>query len=393
MSIELTLTQQDGKVVAIYQGQLLTDPTPLADLPRITEAENLYRYNPVVPGRKLFAAMGGQKLLELLDNDDPDYLLLLITDETTAAIPWEYAATTTGTFLVADYGFLRLLPEARTAPPARPGLLNFVILAADPLVDKQGSPRTGYKLDIETELQAIGQVLGQSNKSLVAHRVPPTQQHLRSALKTGPAILHLSAHGNVIDITHNGQVTRQAVLLLEDPTGQVDPLRGDHLLRMPPRGVLRLVVFSACRTAASAMDASLARAMVKAGTPAAIGMQGLFPDPLSDELAATLYDFLLNGHDLAESLRQARQAMSQEPYAMGLLVAYVAPGGWDTLPLQTGYPQVSALTQYCPDIEQALRMRAETTKATAVCLALQSAKRLGEARLLRPNARELEVTT
>ena len=74
-------------------------------------------------------------------------------------------------------------------------------------------------------------------------------------------------------------------------------------------------------------------------------MQGDFPDPLSDELAAALYDFLLSGHDLAESLRQARQAMSQTPYAVGLPVAYVAPGGWSPLPRQEGYPQVAALAR------------------------------------------------
>ncbi len=344
MSIELTLTHQDGQVVAMYQDRPLAEPTPLVDLPRITGAENPYRYHPVELGRQLLAAMGGPGLLDLLEHDDPDYLLLLITDETTAAIPWEYAATPGGTFLVAEYGCLRLLPEARPAPSIRPGSLNFVILAADPLVDEYGRARTGYKLDIETELQAMGQVLANSGTGLAARRIPPTEQHLRSALKTGPAILHLSAHGNVIDITQDGQVTRQAVLYLEDPTGQAAPLRGDYLLRMPPRGVLRLVVFSACHTAASAMDASLARAMVRAGTPAAIGMQGGFPDPLSDELAANLYDFLLAGQDLAESLRQARQAMSERPYAVGLPVAYVAPGGGQPLPRQEGYPQVSALT-------------------------------------------------
>lgn len=260
MAIELTLTHLEGQVVATCQDQPLAEPISLADLPRITQEENPFRYNPVMPGQKLFAAMGGQKLLDLLDHDEG--LLLLITDETTAAIPWEFAATPGGTFLVADYGCLRLLPEARDVPTARPGSLNFVILAADPLVDKHSQPRTGYKLDIETELQAIGQVFNQSQKNLTVQRIPPTKQHLRSALKTGPAILHLSAHGNVIDITHDGQVTRQAVLHLEDATGKEDPLRGDHLLRIPPRGVLRLVLFSACHTAASAMDASLARAMV-----------------------------------------------------------------------------------------------------------------------------------
>ncbi|MBN1992046.1 MAG: CHAT domain-containing protein [Anaerolineae bacterium] len=348
MAVELTLSHHEGNIIAAYQGRPLTDPTPLANLPRITDKENPYRYDPVGPGRKLLAAMGGPSLLDLL-KQDPDNLLLLVTDETSAAVPWEYAATAGSNFLAVDYGFLRLLPAAKISPPPAAGPLNLVVLAADPLLDSAGRPRTGYKLDIETELRAIGRVLGQSDKSLVARRIPPTAQHLRSALKQGPAILHLSAHGNVINIkTEDGAIIPQAILALEDDTGREEPLRGDHLLRLPPRGVLRLVLFSACHTAASALDASLARQMVLAGTPAAIGMQGGFPDPLSDELAANLYDFLLAGYNLAESLRQARHAISPEPHAIGLPVAYVAPNGWAALPLRSGSPQLGPLTRPHP---------------------------------------------
>jgi hypothetical protein len=295
-------------------------------------------------GQPLLAALGGPSLLTLLDQDS-EGLLLLLTDETTAAIPWEYAATDQGVFVAAQYGFLRLLPQARPAPPAQPGPLNFVVLAADPLVDESGRPRPGPRLDLTTELAAIEQVLRRSQASLQADRLPPTADHLRRALKRGPAILHLSAHGNILEIQQAQSSTRQAMLYLEDETGRAEPLRGDHLLAMPPRGVLRLVVLSACRTAASAMDASLARALVLAGTPAAIGMQGDFPDPQSDDLAAALYDFLLAGQPLAEALRQARQAMQAQPYAVGLPVGYVAPGGWAGLPLTPGPPQVSSLNQ------------------------------------------------
>ena len=69
--------------------------------------------------------------------------------------------------------------------------------------------------------------------------------------------------------------------------------------------------------------------MVVAGTPAAVGMQGIFPDPLSDEFAAALYDYLLAGQDLAEALRQARLAVSKMPGALGLPVGYVAAAGGD----------------------------------------------------------------
>ena len=73
-------------------------------------------------------------------------------------------------------------------------------------------------------------------------------------------------------------------------------------------------------------------------------MQGDFPDPLSDDLAAALYEFLLAGHGLGEALRQARLAMADRPYAVGLPVAYVTRGGDAPLPIQAGQPAVADLT-------------------------------------------------
>ena len=121
---------------------------------------------------------------------------------------------------------------------------------------------------------------------------------------------------------------------------------------MPPAGVLRLVLLSACHSAATdrhATDAAgmpqadLARALVHNGVPAAIGMQGSFPDALSDDLAVTLYEFLLDGHPLSEALRQVRQTLSRSPEDAGLPVAYVARSGWTALPLEEGHPDVPAL--------------------------------------------------
>ncbi len=340
MTVELHLNTNDGNVVATHQGVPLGAPTPLADLPRITADSNPYRYATFELGHKLFRALGGDALTALLDRD-PDATLHLVTDDQSAGVPWEYAATPQNEFLVCMFGFLRLLPTARPAPAAKPGPLNFVALAADPLVDESGNPRTGYKLDIETELLAIADRLEKSNVDLTAQRTPPTRAALQRAISRGPAILHLSCHGSVID-TEQGKV---AVLQLEDENGKAAPLRSDQLLRLPLPGVLRLAVFSACRSAASAMDANLARTLVLSGIPAAIGMQGDFPDPLSDDLAATLYDFLLQGYGLGEALRQARWAMIQHPYAVGLPVAYIAPGGDQPLPLPAGQPRVAPMTR------------------------------------------------
>ena len=376
MAIQLTLTATPDHHLLAHLGDEahpLTAPTPLTDLPRIDGDSNPFRLDPYGLGERLFAAMGGAALTDLLDQDDEN-LLLLITDERTAGFPWEFAATPERALLVEYYAVLRLLPQARKPRPAQGGPLNLVVLAADPLVDPQGRPfapptsgdpardatATRYRLDLTTELDHIRRTLDQAERAVLAQRIPPTAAHLRRALRRGPAILHLSCHGSVIRQTDGQTISYQPVLYLEDAQGAADILRGDDLTRLPSPGVLRLVVLSACRTAAAAEsegpggdyplagEANLARALVLSGsTPAAIGMQANFPDPLSAPFAENFYDSLLLGDGdsraaLGEGLRQARLAL-EDPATMGLPVAYIAPAGEQPFPLSQGRAETHAL--------------------------------------------------
>ena len=98
--------------------------------------------------------------------------------------------------------------------------------------------------------------------------------------------------------------------------------------------------------AGARIDASLARALVAAGTPAALGMQGNFPDPASDTLAASLYGALAAGLTLGEAARQMRNQLQFDyPQAVGLPVVYVAPGGDAAFALADGHADVADLTQ------------------------------------------------
>lgn len=346
MAVHLTLRTDDtNRVTAFCDGEILAGPTPLAQLPTL----KVVQADPYVQGRLLARALGGKALLERLRADP---LLLLETDDRAAAVPWEFAAfPRKSQFLGCEYGFLRLIPRDAPPPPP-PGTLHFVVLGADPLVDAEGHARDGYRLKIDDELQAVRRVLRRSAIDLQAERIPPTREALRRALQRGPAVLHLSCHGDVIP-THDGPT---ALLHLEDASGGPAPLLGPDLAALPPRGVLRLVLLSACHTAEAGTtvierlqetqlepQADLARALVARGVPAAIGMQGAFPDALSDDLAAALYDALLAGHDLAEALRQTRLALNHTPDAAGLPVAYVARQSWGALPLRAGRPNAGAL--------------------------------------------------
>ena len=99
---------------------------------------------PTTPGSPLSEALGGEKLLKLLE-DEPEGPLVLELDDEADAIPWELAATPKERdrdLLVARYSMVRLVN--RDAPPPRGnGPLQLIFLAEDPLEDKEGRPVRG----------------------------------------------------------------------------------------------------------------------------------------------------------------------------------------------------------------------------------------------------------
>jgi hypothetical protein len=68
-----------------------------------------------------------------------------------------------------------------------PSSLNFIALAASPLVDEGGNPREGYRLDLDNEMRAIHETLQNSGKNLAARRIPPTREQLRQQAGEEPA--------------------------------------------------------------------------------------------------------------------------------------------------------------------------------------------------------------
>ena len=332
MTVMLALRADDaGRLVASLDGQVLS-ATPLDALPSLA----MLQADAVHLGRRLMDALGGASLVQRLEND-ADRLLLLDCDARADAIAWEFAALDDDTFLAVRFGLLRVLNTSALPAPAN-APLNFVFLGADPLVDQSGNPREGHRLGIEKEWRDIHRTLRNSGIALDAQRVPPTERKLQDALRRGPAILHLTCHGSIIH-TADGAM---AVLHLEDENGKDAPLRGNLLATMPPRGVLRLVLLSACHTA-EGRDSDIARLLVTSGVPFAIGMQGEFLDALSEPFAVALYDTLLAGQSLAEALRQARQAIANHPAQVGLPVGYTAREAWGALPLTQGQPIVGSL--------------------------------------------------
>ncbi len=331
--LRLTCDQQTCQVAVADTGQVLAE-TPLQDIPDMTaivgdppDKPNRRAGDPYAAGERLFAALGGTRLLRMLASAADD-LLLLACDERADRIPWEYAVTPDRQFLCFQCSILRL--EPRPAPPLASDPPRLLVVCADPLLYPDGSI-PAYHLDFDREIRALKQALAKSQRALVAQRVPPTRYALREALADGPAIVHISCHGALTTVADGVDV----VLAFEDDCGKFQVLSGRDLIRYAPRGGLRLVVLSACQSA------PLARAFVRQGVPLALGMQHDFPDPLSDDLVAAFYRYLSAGRQPSEALRQARIRLADEhPAAAGMLVCYTCDDGWAALNLPPGQPTI-----------------------------------------------------
>ncbi|MEM7539093.1 MAG: CHAT domain-containing protein, partial [Chloroflexota bacterium] len=389
----LTLTVNNNQLTVSHSNVALGPPTPLDTLPRIrTErVENpalgtptMRHVNPFADavaartlGQQLYAALGGDALTNLLDESE-DRVLYLNTDDASRTIPWEYARTPDDEMLACDWSIIRVvktkaktrMPQAQENAP-----LNVTLLTADPAVDAQGNPRA-FALDSEREIRGIGEALRGSGVALQAERIPPTEKHLRQRLRRGPALLHLSCHGKVIPHKTKGAM---ATLILEDEDGKAHPLTSERLMRMTPSGVLRMVVMSACLSAATSLElddaqdarddvhresasADMAYALVHAGIPVAIGMQSTFPDNLSTLFAQTLFESLLAGLDVAEAMRQTRLALDAEMDYMvgmpvGMPVVYVGVPDVEVLNQQSSFLDPFRLHPGSPHVRDLSRAR------------------------------------
>lgn len=329
MPVQLQLASQDGlcRVVLRSAPERVLAETALADLPSIDE---LIR-NPYQLGEKLFAALGGMGMRELLEQSN-DRLLLLECDQTSQAIAWEYASYQ-GQFLACEYAMLRLVP--RTPLPVRQGRPQLLVLCADPLVYPNGEP--SYRLNSKAELQALQAVFQKGKYALEGRQIAPTAEQLFAALQEGPAFVHFSCHGGTIPFQTDSGIQNNAVLQLEDKNGLPKNLLGNDLRIRAPCGSLAMVLLSACQSG------PIAHALAQQGVPIALGMQHNFPDPLSDTLAAEFYRSLLNGYDIAEASRLARASLAAEnPYAAGMLVVYSCQNAWLAPALDQGQASFSS---------------------------------------------------
>ncbi|MGD9098858.1 MAG: tetratricopeptide repeat protein, partial [Anaerolineae bacterium] len=229
-------------------------------------------------------------------------------------VPWEYAYG--DDFVVLDCPFVRGLPaDRRVAPPALDVGLHVVAVPSNPL-DKDVAP-----LDIDGEWLRLQEIVQEVPQALTLERTrPPTLEQLRRLLANQrQRVLHFMGHG----AQHQGS----AVLLFENEHGGLAPVATRDLLRRV-RGTVFLATLNACVSATPGPTefGDLAAALVRRGTPYALGMRFSIVDHDARAFARVLYSELARGTDVERAVHQARLALegSVHRWAVGVPVLYTA---------------------------------------------------------------------
>jgi hypothetical protein len=175
----------------------------------------------------------------------------------------------------------------------------------------------------------------------LAYLMPPSWESLMDWLLAGaPDVLHFMGQGDAAG----------AGLLFEREMGGLDPVSAARLGDALYSTRLRLLILSAAVAARDAGEpqlAAVAPALVVAGIPAVVAMQGWLPDDALTAMMRALYRALRSGYSLETAVLMGRMALRRSTYwhAPTLLVrARSLPGAMQPLRhvwIDTAAPQIA----------------------------------------------------
>jgi hypothetical protein len=208
--------------------------------------------------------------------------------------PWESLYDGRQFLLLAGVDLTRYItfPQAVVPVTVKPPLRVLLVAAA---------PKDQERLDV----QVTKQVLEQMPNLLVDPLVPPTYHNLLERLVPYQEPVH------VFDFEgHGGLVQGQGMLFFEDDEGWSDPVRADDLGIALRGQQVALAVINACHGAD--MDGvtlfnGVAPALILAGIPAVIGMQGPIHDRAARDFSAALYKGLSHCLPVTTAMAHARK--------------------------------------------------------------------------------------
>lgn len=305
------------------------------------------------------------------DPTTPIRLRLAIQPPELADLPWEFVYLAEADRFPGLNGCLclhprcRIIREAAPPQPVHPVTVHplRVLLAwADP-----GS--AGYPVlpCLASEVKSVLHALDQPECRHVEVK------ELRHASPSGlerdlevwqPHVLHFIGHGDMLP-------TGGVLILESDRPGAEARVYGDDLARWLSETPARLVMLSACRTAAPVRG--IAHMMAAQGLPAVIAMQLPLRDATAGPFARAFYSALLETGSVEAALQQARQMIRGAGPDWGVPVLYLA-GDHSTLFLPEESPWGSSklpsgtVTFLFTDIEGSTRLLQQYPQAMKAAL-------------------------
>jgi hypothetical protein len=323
--LTLQLTLDNGQVM-VRANELHSHSFFIRDLDN-TDLKNFVN-DPKLYGGKLFQALfrdgsEARKVFDELSKLTERAIVLVLESSELDGIAWEYAYHDNA-YIVEDFAFIRALPE-KERPHANGRLSKSVervpllFIPASPLVDLSGEPMR--ELDIESEWREMTQHIVKSNApfDLIELRpaTPAALQSVMARFQNG-MIAHFSGHGTA---TKDG-----AFLLFENENGSSNPLEAREFVReVKDQAWISFLGAHQSAVAERTAFSNLARELVKAGVPFALGMQFNLPDLFAPNISGQFYNYLSQGHAVPEAARQARRAVKREnEFYVGMIALYAA---------------------------------------------------------------------
>ena len=329
LTLHLTLTNNQ---VSVRANGKESHQFPLLDLSQSKEEWKDFFDNPRVYGEKLFNALfkdAARTEFDALSKQSERTIVLVLESSELDGVAWEYAYNKVKEeYVVEDCAFVRALPESER--PANGRLkasyerVPLLFIPANPLVDLSGEPMPA--LDVDGEWKVITRhILTSAAPFDLCQLRPATPEDLQTILANfrNGLIVHFSGHGAA---TKDG-----AILLFEEKNGAARKYAASEFVRTVKDQAM-IVFLSACQSAVAGKTefSNLARELVEAGVPFALGMQFNLPDKFDDIISQQFYNYLARGYTIPEAALQARRALKNEAkktgdeFFVGMIALYAA---------------------------------------------------------------------
>jgi len=262
----------------------------------------------------------------------PLRLRLCVAPTELAALPWEYLSIDPGPGFLSLHPSISLFRQPTVAPqqlaPLKPTPLRVLLATADPGTGPW--PRlTGREREVSLVQGALRPLVttGQAAVTVVEHITPAL---LRGYLQGPFQVLHFCGHAR-FDPAEGGALILEGLPVPGADRAQVLPAQ--ELAEYLQSGTVRLVLLSACETAAVAHSPirslgqdrlSVAQALTQAGLPAVVAMQAPLPDITAPSFMHALYVALATGQPLDQAVQAGRWLLRGSSPDWGVPVLFLS---------------------------------------------------------------------